>query len=156
MTRIGFSGKGGLSEAEVSALITTHAGVSDVHHTPTAIASGLIVVWHGTIANIPAGWVICDGNNSTPNLLTKFVQGVATAGTDPGAVGGEATHQLTVAELAQHQHDIAAPGGSGTGSAEIQADSSNALSLYPDELVGGNSAHENEPTFYDVAFIMKT
>ena len=28
-------------------------------------ASGLIVMWHGLISNIPAGWIICDGNNGT-------------------------------------------------------------------------------------------
>ncbi|MBA7591344.1 hypothetical protein ES708_33498 [subsurface metagenome] len=41
------------------------------------VPSGLIVMWHGTIVNIPAGWVLCDGGSSTPNLLTRFVQGVA-------------------------------------------------------------------------------
>jgi len=52
------------------------------------IPSGTIVMWHGTIANIPTGWVLCDGDNGTPNLLARFVQGVATAATNPGATGG--------------------------------------------------------------------
>lgn len=52
------------------------------------VPDGLIILWHGTIASIPSGWVICDGNNGTPNLLGKFVEGVATAATDPGSTGG--------------------------------------------------------------------
>lgn len=50
--------------------------------------SGAIIIWTGTIVNIPTGWLICDGNNSTPNLLTRFLEGVATAATNPGATGG--------------------------------------------------------------------
>ncbi|GAI23594.1 unnamed protein product, partial [marine sediment metagenome] len=86
-----------------------------------AVTSGLIGLWHGTIVNIPAGWLICDGNNGTPNLLAKFVEGVATAATNPGAVGGATakntaghvhsgpshthttpSHALTVAEMPAH------------------------------------------------------
>ena len=52
------------------------------------VPSGLIVLWHGTIANIPPGWVLCDGGSSTPNLLARFIEGVATAATNPGATGG--------------------------------------------------------------------
>lgn len=34
--------------------------------------SGIIMAFHGN--NIPNGWVICDGNNETPNLIDKFVK----------------------------------------------------------------------------------
>ena len=54
--------------------------------------AGMIVMWAGTIATIPSGWVICDGNNGTPNLLARFVKGVATAATNPGTTGGATTH----------------------------------------------------------------
>ncbi len=70
---------------------------------PAGIPSGLIVMWHGLIANIPSGWVICDGNNGTPNLLGRFVEGVATALTNPGATGG-ATSKTTVG----HTHSVPA------------------------------------------------
>jgi len=125
------------------------------------VPSGGIIIWTGTIANIPDGFVICDGNNSSPNLLTKFIQGVTTAGTDPGATGGEATHTLSIAELASHTHEQQYvltgtsypnrmttpsfarnnPGGAG-----------NVLTV----SAGSGSAHQNEPTYFDVAYIMKT
>ena len=85
-----------------------------------SIPAGLISIWHGLIANIPSGWVICDGNNGTPNLLDKFVKGVPTAATNPGTTGGESTvtldatkipsHQHSISQQAAHDHDISASG----------------------------------------------
>lgn len=51
--------------------------------TGNFIQTGMIVMWSGTIANIPTGWVLCDGTNSTPDLRDKFIIG-ATA--DDGGV----------------------------------------------------------------------
>lgn len=47
------------------------------------IAPGIIATWSGSIATIPPGWVLCDGNNGTPNLSNLFIR----ACTDPGAIG---------------------------------------------------------------------
>jgi hypothetical protein len=57
-----------------------------------AMPSGGIILWSGSIASIPVGYYLCDGNNATPNLVGKFVQG-AGSGYAVGAVGGSATHQ---------------------------------------------------------------
>ena len=35
--------------------------------------TGGIIMWSGTIATIPSGWYLCDGNNGTPNLTNRFV-----------------------------------------------------------------------------------
>ena len=32
-------------------------------------------MWSGTIASIPTGWVLCNGQNSTPDLRNRFVIG---------------------------------------------------------------------------------
>jgi hypothetical protein len=34
----------------------------------TRVPSGVIVLWSGTVADVPAGWLVCDGSNGTPNL----------------------------------------------------------------------------------------
>lgn len=132
------------------------------------VPSGLIAMWHGTIANIPAGYVICDGNNSTPNLLAKFVQGVATAVTNPGATGG-----ATAKTTAGHQHDgpvnyTTGPyigwketGAFGVGddiSADLYVIPSVGVNVSPAYKVKSNtdSISDIRPLFYDVAFIMKT
>jgi len=56
-----------------------------------AVPSGLIVMWHGLIANIPTGWLLCNGTLGTPDLRDKFVKG-APPGIDPGGTGGSNTH----------------------------------------------------------------
>lgn len=43
--------------------------------TGNFILTGMIVMWSGTIANIPTGWALCDGTNSTPDLRDKFIIG---------------------------------------------------------------------------------
>lgn len=45
--------------------------------------SGGIIMWSGTIATIPSGWYLCDGNNGTPDLRNKFV---IAANADDGGV----------------------------------------------------------------------
>jgi len=126
----------GISAARLTHLETQYdeAAIDIATHIALTIhlVAGLIVMWHGTIANIPAGWLICDGNGGTPNLLAKFVQGVATAATDPGATGGSTAKTGTTAALP----DLLASDFTGGGVAPYIADI--------------------RPLFYDIAFIMKT
>ena len=65
-------------------IIKTATGVT-WGDTPSGggIPSGLITLWSGSANNIPSGFVLCDGNNGTPNLIDKFVVG----GTASGATG---------------------------------------------------------------------
>lgn len=49
---------------------------------------GIIAMWSGTLANIPDGWLLCDGNNGTPNMLGRFPVCVPNAETEPGSTGG--------------------------------------------------------------------
>lgn len=36
---------------------------------------GLICMWAGAIADIPAGWSLCNGGNGRPDLRDKFIVG---------------------------------------------------------------------------------
>ena len=66
---------------------------------------GLITMWSGSVATIPAGYAFCDGTQGTPDLRDQFViaalqddAGVAKATID-GALaqtGGNATHDHTL------------------------------------------------------------
>ena len=76
--------------------------------------AGIIAMWSGTIATIPTGWSLCDGTGSTPNLIAKFIRGVATSGTNPGGTGGAEDHTLSAAELTQHSHPISFTSGAGS------------------------------------------
>lgn len=54
-----------------------------------SLPAGIIVMWAGLIANIPSGWNLCDGQNGTPDLRSKFIKGAAG---EAGGTGGSATH----------------------------------------------------------------
>jgi len=58
----------------------------------STLSIGSIIGW--SLSTIPDGWVICDGNNGTPNLNDKFVRCANTDG-DLGETGGSNTHQHT-------------------------------------------------------------
>ena len=85
MTELGTLPKGAYTDVK-DRLDTLEAGL---------IPSGVIVMWSGTLANIPAGWALCDGDGGRPNLLDKFVKSVPDAITNPGSTGGAATHDHT-------------------------------------------------------------
>jgi hypothetical protein len=71
------------------------------------VPSGVIAMWSGTVANVPTGWNICDGTNSTPDLRERFIVGSATdsgATYDIGDTGG-GTATLTEDNLPSHAHD---------------------------------------------------
>ena len=64
--------------------------------TPTwgnAFVAGMIMMWSGTIANIPSGWALCNGSNGTPDLRNRFVIGAHSddAGVAKTTVTGSAT-----------------------------------------------------------------
>lgn len=37
------------------------------------LPSGVIIMWSGREASIPAGWLLCDGTNGTPDLSSLFI-----------------------------------------------------------------------------------
>lgn len=61
-----------------------------------------IIMWWGTVAQIPSGWQLCNGTNGTPDLRNVFPYG-ATGDGDQGISGGAATDESTSAGL--HNHD---------------------------------------------------
>lgn len=101
---------------------------------------GGIIIWSGSIATIPAGWVLCagstfsrtdgGGNIVAPNLEDRFV--VGAGGTlAVGATGGSIVPTGTAAAAGSHSH-----AGSYTGSAggHNHGGSSSSTSLSVDQL----------------------
>ena len=77
------------------------------------IPIGLIVMWAGSIEDLPTGWEICNGSNGTPDLRKKFIQGVPS-GDDPGSSGGSLTHNHTYTDIPSHSHSLSSEGYSHT------------------------------------------
>lgn len=117
------------------------------------VPSGVIMAWSGTTSDIPAGWVLCDGNNSTPDLRNRFVTGAGSS-YSAGNTGGASTVQLSESELAIHTHQI--PETSVTGGSETALTSGDTTDPYDSGSAGGDQAHENRPPYHALAYIMKT
>ena len=114
---------------------------------------GTITLWSGLVANIPAGWSLCDGSGGTPDLRSKFVQGAGGA-LNPGDIGGDANHTHVFTD-AGHMH------GFGAVVQVAGAGPSQAVSGPPpgtDSAVadGSNANADNAPEFHALAYIMHT
>ena len=111
------------------------------------LPAGIILLWHGSIVNIPTGYVLCDGNNGTPNLQDKFILGAGNVYA-PGATGGSEFHTHTfTGDGHVHTTPAGATIGSGVG-LQGQTNSSAATGTTD----GGNS----QPPYHALAYIMKT
>jgi hypothetical protein len=148
-----------------------------------AFTTGMIMMWSGTIATIPTGWVLCNGSNSTPDLRNRFVIGAHTdsAGVAYSTVTGSNTqtggtkdaivvshtHTATVSDPG-HAHSIAAGltgsdlvgGGSNqiftrTTSPSTTGTITTGISV-SNSTEGSSGTNQNLPPYYALAFIMKT
>jgi microcystin-dependent protein len=157
------------STTDDSTKIATTAFVRDI------IPTGVILMWSGSIATIPAGWVLCDGNNSTPDLRNRFIVGagstysVAGTGGSADAIVVSHTHTGTTGAMnsnATHSHTylgVSNPSGSGVGDRMSVAvtrttDAANIdhTHNFTTGSTGSSGTNANLPPYYALAYIMKT
>ena len=117
-----------------------------------AFPSGGIIIWSGSVSNIPSGWVLCDGNNSTPDLRNRFVVGAYSDSANsawpnlaPGHTGGAATDTVNISDTA----DVVF-GPNATGTASKAGSSSATVSISDSDTVN------TLPPYYALCYIMKT
>lgn len=112
-----------------------------------ALPSGAILLWYGSIASIPSGFVLCNGANGTPDLRNKFIVGAgSTYSVDD--TGGSVNHSHTFATDG-HTHDIAMGAGLPAG---IGLDDT----TQPATDTGTTDAGSSLPPYHSLAYIMKT
>ena len=68
-----------------------------------SIPSGLIAMWSGASDSIPNGWLLCDGNNNTPDLRNRFIVGAGSS-YSVGNTGGSDTVSLNTNQIPAHSH----------------------------------------------------
>ena len=128
------------------------------------IPNGVIFIWAGNHADIPAGW------ERVTALDGKYPKGAAD-GVDPNGTGGSATHTHT---LSSHTHTMVAhshtgtvgpaTSGIGTGGGTGNAGQNHThTATIPDSiggsLTGGSGTYSeilNDPPYYTVIFIRPT
>ena len=67
------------------------------------IPAGGIIMWSGSVANIPSGWYLCNGSYGTPDLRDRFVIGAGSS-YNPGATGGATSVTLSTSNMPSHSH----------------------------------------------------
>ena len=152
--------------------------IVDSSGNASAFVTGMIILWYGNTGNIPGGWVLCDGNNSTPDLRDRFVIGAGSADHTPGSTGGNNSLTLTEANLPSHRHFVVSNsfGGQnrtgsnvsannqvakGTGAGNIfetynLASTGGSASAGRSSAVGSGTAIDNKPAYHALCYIMKT
>jgi len=163
--------------AGASGQVLLSAGGSSTPTWGSAIPSGGIIIWSGSSASIPSGWLLCDGTNSTPDLRNRFVVG-ATSTYAVGATGGSAdaivvshTHTTTVTDSG-HTHASstgqgfltrntsagdALNGGSDWLFANINSTASSTTGITVSaNTTGSSGTNANLPPYYALCYIMKS
>jgi microcystin-dependent protein len=147
-----------------------------VESTSTKHPTTSIALWHGALSDIPDGWILCDGNNGSPDLRNRFLKGSANYNDGAGATGGQDTVTLSTSQLPNHTHStdyhssgnhshsitvLQWPGGSedcvensGIGYG-TSTDGSHSHGSTRTNDTGGSGSIENRPHYYEVAFIYK-
>jgi hypothetical protein len=154
--------------------IATTAFVQAAIAAANLVPSGTIVLWSGSVASIPTGWVLCNGSNGTPDLRNRFVVGAgstyAVAATGGSADAIVVSHNHTATSNVTdpgHTHSgnvgstTFSPGGGGglispydntsIGTATTGISVSTTVAS-----TGSSGTNANLPPYYALAYIMKT
>lgn len=132
-----------------------------------ALKEGDIAMWLGDPGSLPAGWVLCDGENETPDMTDRFLKLNNTPGSS--TTGGSNTHthaaQSHTHNVPSHSHS----GSSGTNNQKVSIAGSGAFQISQnhshsvsvgnatDTLESSNTtanSSNNEPEYRTVAYIM--
>jgi hypothetical protein len=167
--------------AGASGQVLLSAGGSNTPTWGNAFVAGMIMLWSGSSASIPSGWLLCDGSSSTPDLRNRFVVG-ATSTYAVGATGGSAdaivvshTHTATSTVTdGGHAHALtnygSAQAGSDNGGAPVMASTGFGTGRDPNPTntattgitvattnasSGSSGTNANLPPYYALCYIMK-
>ena len=128
-----------------------------------SFVSGMIIMWNSTVASIPTGFVLCDGQNNTPDLRGRFVVGhhPSNGDYDVNDTGGAEDVTLTVNQIPSHKHTTSVdnaklfPANGGT-SINFGGAGGYPATTFTMDNTGGGQSHENRPPYYALCYIMKT
>ena len=151
--------------------------IIDSSGNASAFVTGMIILWYGDTTNIPGGWVLCDGNNSTPDLRDRFVIGAGN-NFNAGNTGGNNSITLSTSNLPSHRHFVVSNsfGGQNRTNSNVSANNqvakgTGAGNLYESynlastgsnasagrsSAVGDGTAIDNKPAYHALCYIMKT
>jgi len=147
--------------------VLTSNGAGALPTMQAAFVAGMIIIWSGSVASIPAGWLLCNGSSSTPDLRDRFVVGAGSTYA-VGATGGSATaslpshtHTATVTDPG-HVHGGVFVAASGeflqpSGGVVIGNTASAVTGItVANSTEGVSPTNANLPPYYALCYIMKS
>jgi len=153
--------------AGASGQVLLSAGGSTTPTWGNPFIAGMIILWSGSSATIPSGWLLCDGSSSTPDLRNRFVVG-ATSTYAVGATGGSAdaivvshTHTATVTDPGHfHTAAILGSGSNINANPGVQVTTSSTSTTttgitVANSTTGSSGTNANLPPYYALCYIMK-
>lgn len=180
---INISGTAALATSATTQAVTSNdTSVATTAFVRSIVPAGVILMWSGSIASIPAGWLLCNGTNGTPDLRNRFIVGAGSTYA-VGATGGSAdaivvSHSHTATSTVTdpgHWHEqpnsggavtsqsITAPFGLGlTGNVSYTGYygtgvATTGITVSTSVASSGSSGtNANLPPYYALAYIMKS
>jgi hypothetical protein len=158
--------------AGASGQVLLSAGGSNTPTWGSGFPSGGIIIWSGSSASIPSGWLLCDGSSSTPDLRNRFVVG-ATSTYAVGATGGSAdaivvshTHTATSTvtdpghihggvKVQSGPQNINANPGISTDNGSTSSAVTGITVATTNSTTGSSGTNANLPPYYALCYIMK-
>jgi len=155
--------------------VLTSNGAAALPTMQSAFVTGMIIIWSGSAASIPSGWLLCNGASSTPDLRDRFVVGAGSTYA-VNATGGSANASLpshthtatsTVSDPG-HDHTMGRVCGGtgglqfngGSGMADISPNTGSAVTgitvATSNSTEGVSPTNANLPPYYALCYIMKT
>lgn len=103
------------------------------------VPEGGIIMWSGSV--VPTDWVLCDGDNNTPDLTDRFIIGTNLVGIGPNGVGSPAdatTLSFTIDQdnLPPHSHSASVTGNA-TGTTNVAGSHTHVLQTDGDGTAEG-------------------
>jgi len=125
------------------------------------IPKGVITMWSGDPADVPAGWALCDGIDSRPNLMGRFVVGYNQSDEDYNQIGKTGGAKETIIDETQmppHVHAVKMRevetdnGGKSWGRA---VDVNGTKEISSTESTGEGKPIDRRPPYFVLAYIIK-
>jgi hypothetical protein len=104
----------GTPTAPTAAAGTNTTQIATTAFVQASLPAGVIVMWSGSIASIPSGWLLCNGSSGTPDLRDRFVVGAGT--TYAVAATGGSADSVVVSHTHSATSTVTDPGHSHTAS----------------------------------------
>ena len=134
----------------------------------STLPSGMILLWSGSIGSIPAGYLLCDGTNSTPDLRDRFIVGAGSSysvnqtGGSADAIVVSHTHTATVTDPG-HLHSNGgttyyngANGSYGFIASQTNTGTATTGITVANSTAGTSGTGQNLPPYFALCYIMKS